>query len=99
MKLESGMLVKLFYKPFLICYLFANIIGCTSVVEHTQGAYGIYPGVRADADIFVEAMECEKSIISFPRSVCILINVYTVIDMPFSAVLDTLLLPIDLAND
>ena len=52
------------------------LCGCSSVMSHTGGKEGTYPGTRASA-----AMISDDD---------------TILDMPFTAVADTLLLPWDL---
>lgn len=61
--------------------------GCMSVVTRSIGPIGPYPGVRSDVELMVDPM---KSDVPIPRWIC-------AIDMPFSAVFDTLALPFDLA--
>lgn len=67
--------------------LFSGIIslsGCSSVMSHTGGKEGTYPGTRASA-VMIGDDETNWG----TKSLAIL-------DMPFTAVMDTLLLPWDL---
>ncbi|MGK3143947.1 YceK/YidQ family lipoprotein [Pantoea sp. C2G6] len=57
--------------------------GCSSVMSHTGASQGYYPGTRASADLLVDD---DTSWALKPLAL---------IDLPFSAVLDTLLLPWD----
>ena len=67
--------------------LFGGIIslgGCASVVAHTGGKEGTYPGTRASAQMLgdSDANWGTKSLVA--------------LDMPLTAVMDTLLLPWDM---
>lgn len=67
--------------------LFSGIIslsGCSSVMSHTGGKEGTYPGTRASATMIGddETNWGTKSL--------------AILDMPFTAVMDTILLPWDL---
>ena len=57
--------------------------GCSSVMSHTGGKEGTYPGTRASATMIGDSETNWGT-----RSLAIL-------DMPFTAVLDTVLLPWD----
>jgi uncharacterized protein YceK len=57
--------------------------GCSSVMSHTGPSQGYYPGTRASADMLVDSQTSWAM-----RPVAL-------VDLPFSAVLDTLLLPWD----
>jgi len=57
--------------------------GCSIVMSHTGASQGYYPGTRASADLLVDD---DTSWALKPLAL---------IDLPFSAVLDTLLLPWD----
>lgn len=57
--------------------------GCSSVMSHTGPSQGYYPGTRASADLLVDSQTSWAM-----RPVAL-------VDLPFSAVLDTLLLPWD----
>lgn len=67
-----------------LCGGIALLGGCSSVMSHTGGKEGTWPGTHASA-----AMIGDKETNWGTRSLVIL-------DMPFTAVLDTLLLPWDL---
>ncbi|MEB6381128.1 YceK/YidQ family lipoprotein [Leclercia adecarboxylata] len=60
------------------------LCGCSSVMSHTGGKEGTYPGTRASANMLADddTNWGTKSLV--------------VLDMPFTAVFDTLLLPWDL---
>ncbi|ANR81108.1 hypothetical protein BBB57_14870 [Kosakonia sacchari] len=58
--------------------------GCSSVMSHTGGKEGTYPGTRASS-----AMLSDDDTGIGTKSLVVL-------DMPFTAILDTLLLPWDL---
>nr|WP_174509665.1 YceK/YidQ family lipoprotein [Klebsiella oxytoca] len=67
--------------------LFSGVVGlggCSSVMSHTGGKEGTYPGTRASAQMLgnEDANWGTKSLV--------------VLDMPFTAVMDTLLLPWDM---
>ncbi|EBW8988999.1 YceK/YidQ family lipoprotein, partial [Salmonella enterica subsp. enterica serovar Enteritidis] len=67
--------------------MFSGVVllcGCSSVMSHTGGKEGTYPGTRASA-----AMISDDDTNWGTKSLVIL-------DMPFTAVADTLLLPWDM---
>ncbi|ENU6961104.1 YceK/YidQ family lipoprotein [Escherichia coli] len=68
---------------FMICSGMALLGGCSSVMSHTGGKEGMYPGTRASATMIGddETNWGTKSL--------------AILDMPFTAVMDTLLLPWD----
>ncbi|WP_343553146.1 YceK/YidQ family lipoprotein [Pantoea sp.] len=66
----------------LICSAFASS-GCSSVMSHTGASQGYYPGTRASAEMIGD----DKTSWA--------IKPLAIIDLPFSAVLDTILLPWD----
>ncbi|HAN9105664.1 TPA: YceK/YidQ family lipoprotein [Escherichia coli] len=68
---------------FMICSGMTLIGGCSSVMSHTGGKEGTYPGTRASATMIGddETNWGTKSL--------------AILDMPFTAVMDTLLLPWD----
>ncbi|EHJ4092057.1 TPA: YceK/YidQ family lipoprotein [Escherichia coli] len=68
---------------FMICSGMTLLGGCSSVMSHTGGKEGTYPGTRASATIIGddETNWGTKSL--------------AILDMPFTAVMDTLLLPWD----
>ncbi|MBB1202335.1 YceK/YidQ family lipoprotein [Enterobacteriaceae bacterium 89] len=73
-------------KIILIPVLYSGMLlaGCSSVMSHTGGKEGTYPGTRASAELLGDDTTNwgTKSLV--------------VLDMPFTAVADTLLLPWDL---
>ncbi|WP_170838532.1 YceK/YidQ family lipoprotein, partial [Escherichia coli] len=68
---------------FMICSGMTLLGGCSSVMSHTGGKEGTYPGTRASATMIGddETNWGTKSL--------------AILDMPFTAVLDTILLPWD----
>ncbi|QMK69632.1 YceK/YidQ family lipoprotein [Escherichia coli] len=68
---------------FMICSGMTLLGGCSSVMSHTGGKEGTYPGTRASATMIGddETNRGTKSL--------------AILDMPFTAVMDTLLLPWD----
>nr|WP_269468348.1 YceK/YidQ family lipoprotein [Leclercia tamurae] len=67
-----------------MCSAMILLCGCSSVMSHTGGKEGTYPGTRASANMLADddTNWGTKSLV--------------VLDMPFTAVIDTLLLPWDL---
>ena len=57
--------------------------GCSSVMSHTGASQGYYPGTRASAELLTD----DKSSWA--------IKPLALVDLPFSAVMDTILLPWD----
>ena len=57
--------------------------GCSSVMSHTGGKEGTYPGTRASAEM-IGSSDTNWGTISL-----------AILDMPFTAVMDTILLPWD----
>ncbi|HDV8742196.1 TPA: YceK/YidQ family lipoprotein [Escherichia coli] len=68
---------------FMICSGMTLLGGCSSVMSHTGGKEGTYPGTRDSATMIGddETNWGTKSL--------------AILDMPFTAVMDTLLLPWD----
>ncbi|EFB6385713.1 YceK/YidQ family lipoprotein [Escherichia coli] len=68
---------------FMICSGMTLLGGCSSVMSHTGGKEGTYPGTRASATMIGddETNWGTKSL--------------AILDMPFTAVMDTLILPWD----
>ncbi|HAI5009427.1 TPA: YceK/YidQ family lipoprotein [Escherichia coli] len=68
---------------FMICSGMTLLGGCSSVMSHTGGKEGTYPGTRASATMIGddETNWGTKSL--------------AILDMPFTAVMDTFLLPWD----
>jgi uncharacterized protein YceK len=69
----------------LACCTFMSS-GCSSVMSHTGPNQGYYPGTRASAEVLVDDHSSWA------------LKPLALIDLPFSAVLDTLLLPWDYAR-
>ncbi len=68
------------------CCCVASTTGCSSVMSHTGASQGYYPGTRASAEMLVN------------DDTSWAIKPLAAIDLPFSAVMDTLLLPWDYAR-
>ncbi|HBE4781940.1 TPA: YceK/YidQ family lipoprotein [Escherichia coli] len=68
---------------FMICSGMTLLGGCSSVMSHTGGKEGTYPGTRASATMIGDD-ETNWGTMSL-----------AILDMPFTAVMDTLLLPWD----
>lgn len=68
----------------MMCSGMVLLSGCSSVMSHTGGKEGTYPGTRASATMIGddETNWGTKSLV--------------ILDMPFTAVMDTILLPWDL---
>lgn len=67
----------------LACSALFTTSGCSSMMSHTGASQGYYPGTRASAEMLTDD---ESSWALKPLAL---------IDLPFSAVLDTVLLPWD----
>lgn len=65
------------------CLSLAGTTGCSSIMSHTGPDQGYYPGTRASASTVADS---NSGWVMRPLAL---------IDLPFSAVLDTLLLPYD----
>ncbi|MRS16575.1 YceK/YidQ family lipoprotein [Enterobacteriaceae bacterium RIT691] len=73
-------------KNYILLPVFCSgmmLMGCSSVMSHTGGKEGTYPGTRASAEMIGDDTTNWGT-----KSLAIL-------DMPFTAVADTLLLPWD----
>ena len=68
---------------WLTCLSLGATSGCSSVMTHTGPNQGYYPGTRASSEMM---MDSNNNWVIRPMAA---------IDLPFSAVLDTLLLPWD----
>lgn len=68
------------------CCSLAGTTGCSSVMSHTGPSQGYYPGTRASAAIIADDQTSWA------------LKPLALIDLPFSAVMDTLLLPWDYAR-
>ncbi|HAU4331167.1 TPA: YceK/YidQ family lipoprotein [Citrobacter freundii] len=78
MMIKKMLLTVIMYSAMVL------VSGCSSVMSHTGGKEGTYPGTRASATMISESDTNWGT-----KSLAIL-------DMPFTAVLDTILLPWDL---
>jgi uncharacterized protein YceK len=77
--------------------LMCSGMGCSSIVTHIPYEKpGPYGGVRLNADLVAHPRADDNSVLE--RISSGVYAAYGVIDMPFSATLDTLLLPIDKAH-
>lgn len=68
---------------FIACASLVSTSGCSSMMMHGGPSEGYYPGTRASANVLTD-----------PDSGWVM-RPLAAIDLPFSAVLDTLLLPLD----
>ncbi|RRZ91535.1 YceK/YidQ family lipoprotein [Erwinia sp. 198] len=71
------------FAGLLACLLLVGTGGCSSFMSHSGPDQGYYPGTRASAKIVTDS---DSGWVMRPLAA---------IDLPFSAVLDTLLLPFD----
>jgi len=78
---DEFIMIKNVLLAFMICSGMTLLGGCSSVMSHTGGKEGTYPGTRASATMIGddETNWGTKSL--------------AILDMPFTAVLDTILLP------
>ncbi|MGD8107157.1 YceK/YidQ family lipoprotein [Pantoea sp. FN0302] len=67
----------------LACSLSVGTSGCSSMMSHTGASQGYYPGTRASAEMLTDDQSSWA------------LKPLALVDLPFSAVLDTLLLPWD----
>ncbi|ADU67341.1 protein of unknown function DUF1375 [Pantoea sp. At-9b] len=76
-------LMNRFSLPGLLVCCACTTSGCSSVMSHTGASQGYYPGTRASAEMLTDdhTSWAMKPLVA--------------IDLPFSAVMDTLLLPWD----
>jgi len=68
---------------FIACASLVSTSGCSSVMMHSGPSEGYYPGTRASANVITDE---DSGWVMKPLAV---------LDLPFSVVLDTLLLPLD----
>lgn len=85
--MTEGMMMMNMMKRFpltavLVCSAFVTS-GCSSVMSHTGASQGYYPGTRASAEMITD------------DNTSWAIKPLALIDLPFSAVMDTVLLPWD----
>ena len=88
--MTEGMMTMKMIKRFpltglLVCCVITTS-GCSSMMSHSGGSQGYYPGTRASAKMLTDD---DTGWVLKPLAL---------IDLPFSAVLDTLLLPWDYAR-
>lgn len=76
-------MTKFALTPLMTGCVFLATSGCSSVMSHTGGDTGYYSGARADVNMI------KSDDTSWAMTPLLLI------DLPFSAVLDTVLLPYD----
>lgn len=75
--------LKMTLPLFAAGYALMGAVGCSSIMTHTGPNQGYYPGTRASMNMLADK---ETSWSMIPLAA---------IDLPFSAVLDTVLLPYD----
>lgn len=73
-----------YFPKMILCGGLVLLSGCSSVMTHTGGQEGYYPGTRASYDMLTNS---ETSWGYKP---------FVALDMPFTAVMDTVLLPWDM---
>lgn len=73
-------------KIFSLIGCLLAIVGCSSVMSHTGGSQGYYAGTRASASMLTD------------DNTSWVLKPLALVDVPFSALLDTLLLPWDYAR-
>lgn len=74
-------------KNILVSALLSGMVllsGCSSVMSHTGGKEGVYPGTKASSTMLAN------------DDTGIGLKSLVVLDMPFTAIMDTLLLPWDI---
>ncbi|VYU13795.1 YceK/YidQ family lipoprotein [Metakosakonia massiliensis] len=74
-------------KNILVSALLSGMVllsGCSSVMSHTGGKEGVYPGTKASSTMLAN------------DNTGIGLKSLVVLDMPFTAIMDTLLLPWDI---
>lgn len=78
------MINKTYFKALVLSSGIFCLCGCSSIMSHSGGKEGIYSGTRANTEMLGDP---ETSWAIKP---------FAAIDLPFSAVMDTVLLPWDL---
>jgi len=81
--IEMNALKKCHIAGLVACVSLVSTSGCSSMMSHSGAGEGYYPGTRASASVLTDK---DSSWVMKPLAL---------IDLPFSAVLDTLLLPLD----
>ncbi len=79
-------MIKLGLTGLLTTFALTTLNGCSSMMSHSGPYQGYYPGTRASAEILADNQTSWA------------LKPLALIDLPFSAVLDTLLLPWDYAR-
>lgn len=79
-------MIKHFPLAGMLAFCALTTTGCSSVMSHTGASQGYYPGTRASADMLVNSNTNWA------------LRPLALVDLPFSAVMDTLLLPWDYAR-
>lgn len=85
----------------LILLVLSIVSGCSSIGAHinykTYTKYDYYAGTQSDIELLSELGEpCSGCFVDISSpALIIIVGVYAIIDLPFSAVLDTVLLPVD----
>ncbi|WP_373278481.1 YceK/YidQ family lipoprotein [Shimwellia blattae] len=77
-------MMTLSLKVLLISASVAVISGCSSVMTHTGGQQGYYPGTKASYQLLSDDQTTWG------------LKPFVALDMPFTAVMDTVLLPWDM---
>lgn len=78
------MVKKICFKTLILSGGILCLGGCSSIVSHSGGKAGVYPGTRANAQALTDP-ETSWSV-----------KPLVALDLPFSAVLDTVFLPWDI---
>ena len=78
------MIKKFYFKALVLSGGILCLSGCSSIMSHSGGKEGLYPGTRANAKTLSDP---ETSWAIKPLAA---------LDLPFSAVMDTVLLPWDM---
>lgn len=81
--IEMKALKKCHIAGLVACASLVSTSGCSSIMTHSGPSDGYYPGTRASASVLTDE---DSGWVMKPLAA---------IDLPFSALLDTLLLPLD----
>jgi uncharacterized protein YceK len=81
--IEMKALKKCHVTGFIVCLSLVSTSGCSSLMMHSGPSKGYYPGTRASANVITDK---DSGWVMRPLAA---------IDLPFSAVMDTLLIPLD----
>ena len=86
--------------PLIIAFILTVLLlcSCSSLYERreNQDRFRYYPGIQLDAEILSDVVHSRgMPLFRFGPALSVLAGIYAVVDMPFSFVLDTLLLPYD----